>query len=995
MQVHYDNIQLENDIRQLFSANVLERFDRLRESDINFTFNYGDVYLSSFAEAFEYLYDETQKRDRCNLLLYARVFESFVHFPKDTVSADTAGIISAALYWLADYSANAYVVANSLKKQINNDVEITNLLLDIFSRQNITSLESDDEKSLDLKAFLISGDKFRLDQVLKRNQALCEFYLEGNDPDLYVNTFLLVKVLERLKATSFWTGVEQHSTAPLVSWKNYIKYTFMNRFPVIDLWPSQRMAIEKGLLDGHSSIVLKMPTSSGKTKMTELAFLNDLYTNPNRKCLYLAPYRALVSEVDKTLGALMTDLGFSVASLHGGSETNEFELELAKKAQVLIATPEKMTSILKLTEDSLEHFGTVVIDEGHLLDSNERGTSFELRMARLRPLLSQNSRVLFLSAVLPNADEVANWLTKNKKSLVSSDWQPTSTKIGLVTWPKKDCAYLKYIRDTKITQSASFFVPRIIEEVSWKEVNQKTKRLITFRFPVRNDLGTIAAALAFNAAKTGSVIIYTTRPDWANSIAKKILDRTGPGTPIETNLVDERNRRRLLELSEYLQKTLGSNSLLTSTIPFGFALHHGGIPQKIRTIIEDEYRKQNIRLLIATNTISQGVNFPAKSLVIHSLPTFETPVRDFWNLVGRAGRALKETEGEIFIIDTEKNKRKIYNFLNYKNMERLESRILSFLKRFMHDFTDITNQNIETFLLNSEPSSGNTKTIVSIDTFLLELIAEEDFSDEMEPVVNNLIENLFATYQSNLEADSQNRNYVDAIRELFHSRYQYVISKVSNREKLVRYAKSGLALESSIKLDENLDLLSDVLETNQMLDQKAFTDIISLLDSVYELKTQDLRKISKIGYIWIQSGKYDNIYEGGKNVFSSFDEAVEYVEKVLIYLTPWVLSGFLQIANGLVKIPEWFLLLPDYLKYGVNSKSLVWLMSLGFPDRLFCEWILSKYLADEDSQPQSFDILKKWLATKAQFLLPNVKEDWPPYHLEIFERVISRQNSNG
>ena len=99
-----------------------------------------------------------------------------------------------------------------------------------------------------------------------------------------------------------------------------------------------------------------MPTSAGKTKMTELAFVNDLFTDSQRKCLYLAPFRALVSEVEQSISFTLSALGFQVTSLYGGSEANELEVMLYNISRVIIATPEKIAAVLKITGGKLYLF---------------------------------------------------------------------------------------------------------------------------------------------------------------------------------------------------------------------------------------------------------------------------------------------------------------------------------------------------------------------------------------------------------------------------------------------------------------------------------------------------------------------------------------------------------------------------------------------------------------------------------------------------------------
>src|SRR5690606_35056405 len=78
----------------------------------------------------------------------------------------------------------------------------------------------------------------------------------------------------------------------------------------------------------------------------------------------------------------------------------------------------------------------------------------------------------------------------------------------------------------------------------------------------------------------------------------------------------------------------------------------GRMPQIIRNIVEDLYRKEKIKFMFCTSTLLEGVNLPAKNIFILSNKKSKsnfTPI-DFWNLAGRAGRLNQELSGNIFCI---------------------------------------------------------------------------------------------------------------------------------------------------------------------------------------------------------------------------------------------------------------------------------------------------------------------------------------------------------
>ncbi len=101
--------------------------------------------------------------------------------------------------------------------------------------------------------------------------------------------------------------------------------------------------MEEGLLSTNHNFVVQMPTSAGKTFIAELFLLNELIKNPDKKCLYIAPFRALCSEKEDELSNYLSKLGYSVSTLSGSYEIDAFQETVLDETDILIATPEKMT----------------------------------------------------------------------------------------------------------------------------------------------------------------------------------------------------------------------------------------------------------------------------------------------------------------------------------------------------------------------------------------------------------------------------------------------------------------------------------------------------------------------------------------------------------------------------------------------------------------------------------------------------------------------------
>lgn len=77
----------------------------------------------------------------------------------------------------------------------------------------------------------------------------------------------------------------------------------------------------------------------------------------------------------------------------------------------------------------------IVVDEGHLLGAEERYIKNEMFLTHIKEFASRNQiRMLLLSAVLPNANELAEWIAADSNLVAKSEWKPSLERLGLLLW---------------------------------------------------------------------------------------------------------------------------------------------------------------------------------------------------------------------------------------------------------------------------------------------------------------------------------------------------------------------------------------------------------------------------------------------------------------------------------------------------------------------------------------------------------------------------------
>ncbi len=96
----------------------------------------------------------------------------------------------------------------------------------------------------------------------------------------------------------------------------------------------------------------------------------------------------------------------------------------------------------------------------------------------------------------------------------------------------------------------------------------------------------------------------------------------------------------------------GKDSKEYKLLQKGIVVHHGRMPGLLARLLVDLVQEQVVHLVLATSTLSEGVNLPFETILIPSIRrgTRVISAREFGNLVGRAGRPGYGTEGRSLVV---------------------------------------------------------------------------------------------------------------------------------------------------------------------------------------------------------------------------------------------------------------------------------------------------------------------------------------------------------
>jgi helicase len=382
---------------------------------------------------------------------------------------------------------------------------------------------------------------------------------------------------------------------------------------IVELYPPQEEAIKAGALEGRN-LVLASPTASGKTLIAELCALKHILERDG-KVLYLTPLRALASEKYEEFRKYSAITKPDGKRISVGISTGDFDSSdpWLERYDIIVATNEKVDSLLRHKAKWLNEISLVVADEVHLLNEAERGPTLEVVLARLMQT-SPDIQILALSATINNVEEIASWL---KAGYVTTEWRPITLKEGVL----------------------------LHSEIQFKDGDAKK---------IEREIKNPAINLALHTVKTGGqALIFAATRKSAVALAKKTAPKISEALSKPMKRALEREAEKILGAGE---KTRISE-LLAELVKCGVAFHHAGLGGGHRKIIEDAFREGKIKILTATPTLAFGVNLPARTVIIYDYRRYEPgygyypiSVLEYKQMCGRAGRPKYDKIGEAVIV---------------------------------------------------------------------------------------------------------------------------------------------------------------------------------------------------------------------------------------------------------------------------------------------------------------------------------------------------------
>ena len=339
-------------------------------------------------------------------------------------------------------------------------------------------------------------------------------------------------------------------------------------------------------------VLVCAPTGTGKTLIAEAALFEALHTGTT--AYYTTPLIALTDQKFDEMQQRAVEWGFDANEV--GLVTGNRRVN--PEARILVVVAEILLNRLLHTEAfDFADVSTVVMDEFHSFNDRERGIVWELTLG----LLPEHVRTLLLSATVGNAFEFTQWLSSSH-----------NRRLKLVTGTERKVPLTyRWVGDQLLDEV-------LTEMAAGEEENRRTPALL-FCFN-RETCWTVAEMLK----------------------GKKLISGDQ-----QKQLANE------LDGHDWSQ---GAGPKLRAILQRGIGVHHAGVLPKYRRIVEELYQRKLLTVCVCTETLSAGINLPARSVVLPTLlkgPPDKKKVIEpssAHQIFGRAGRPQFDTQGFVFAL---------------------------------------------------------------------------------------------------------------------------------------------------------------------------------------------------------------------------------------------------------------------------------------------------------------------------------------------------------
>jgi len=727
---------------------------------------------------------------------------------------------------------------------------------------------------------------------------------------------LMLAMFKKMVFNSIWR-VSERINSKITS---FVKHITKASKPVYDLLYPQRAAIlEMGLLDPASrGIVVNLPTSSGKTLIAEFKILQALNQFENGWIAYVVPTRALVNQITNRLRKDLGNepLNLRIEKMSGALEVDFFEEKLIeeKAFDVLVTTYEKLNLLIRQEiEEKLDRkLVLLIVDEAHNIESPDRGLNLEMLISIVKSDCKY-ANLLLLTPFIPNSYEVSRWINEDNPKSIEIQlhwWKPNDQVIGIYYAEGKRRNWKTYF-EPLITTHHTIYFSKKIQIGNYSEIFNVSRSKL-------NSKSLLTAIVAKQLEDVRPLLIVARTIDDTRRIAENLY-----------RYFDHVEDEDISLIKRFVAAELGDNFPLIKYLSKGVGIHHAGLPDEIRYLMEWLMEENKLRVLVATTTIAQGINFPVSAILMTSytyptVPSTEMPVRDFWNIVGRAGRIDQKSLGIVGIaVINEDDKRKVTDYVR-----RQTGNLISILVKMVDELESLGQELGMELIINYPEWSA-----------FLQYIAH------LYRQYNNVSE-LISRLEMELNRTYGYRILNQRKKEVLKNAVKQYVRKLSGKDHIVNLADqtgfSPESLEKTIYRIQKLGLKQSDWYSSRLFNPETGTlrKLIGVMLSIPEVKnslevtipgeTITYSKLSHLIIDWVSGKEFTEIAREiwGSDDPTAISNCVKAIYQKVVSGATWGLAAFLNMPTSGIDFSQLtedemrgLKNIPAMVYYGVNTEE--------------------------------------------------------------------------
>ncbi len=377
-------------------------------------------------------------------------------------------------------------------------------------------------------------------------------------------------------------------------------------------------------LDRGASVLVSAPTGSGKTVVAEHAVARAIARG--QKAFYTTPLKALSNQ---KFADLRRVYGPEAVGLLTGDVSHRPD------ASVVVMTTEVLRNMLFAGSPVLSGLGLVVLDEVHYLQDPYRGSVWEEVIILAPPEVV----LVCLSATVANATELGAWIrsVRGPTEVVVERRRPVELRnhVAIAERGTRDIDLVPVLAGTRLHRDAARLDAHV-HRLARQPGGLRRSRLAV---PRRSE---IVQALAERAMLPAIVFIFS-RAACDDAVGQCLMDGVRLTTPEQRQEIRRRAEERTEGLPDDELSVLGYGPWIAG-LEMGLAAHHAGMIPAFRETVESCFADGLLGVVYATETLSLGINMPARTVVVERLTKVREHGRsgltsgEYAQLTGRAGR---------------------------------------------------------------------------------------------------------------------------------------------------------------------------------------------------------------------------------------------------------------------------------------------------------------------------------------------------------------------